>query len=118
MISSGPSDEAKQKLTFVVTCDNAKLFAKQPAIASDGTLSFTPAKGATGTATVSVRIRDNGGKANGGQDTSGVQTFVITVSKNANSKTKAVKPTSALARDAALAAFLAEGSVSTKVAWV
>ena len=42
-------------------------------------LTFTPAADATGSATVSMQIHDNGGTANGGNDTSAIQTFTITV---------------------------------------
>ncbi len=49
----------------------------------NGTLTFTPATGATGSATVTVRIHDNGGTAGGGVDTSAPQTFTITVSNSA-----------------------------------
>ena len=44
-----------------------------------GTLTYTPAGNANGSATVSVQIHDNGGVLNGGVDTSAVQTFTITV---------------------------------------
>ena len=54
-------------------------FSSQPAISSAGTLSYTPAANANGSATVSVQLHDNGGIANGGVDTSGTQTFTITV---------------------------------------
>ncbi|HEX3558566.1 MAG TPA: Calx-beta domain-containing protein, partial [Pyrinomonadaceae bacterium] len=46
---------------------------------STGTLTYTPAANKFGQATVSVSLHDNGGTANGGQDTSAVQTFTITV---------------------------------------
>ena len=52
----------------------------QPAISSAGTLTFTPAASENGSATVSVFLQDNGGTANGGDDTSATQTFTITVS--------------------------------------
>src|SRR5207244_2069245 len=55
------------------------LFSAQPAISSTGTLTYTPAADANGSATVSVQIHDNGGTANGGVDTSAAQTFTITV---------------------------------------
>ena len=42
-------------------------------------LTFTPAANAFGTATITLRLEDNGGTANGGVDTSAPQTFVITV---------------------------------------
>src|SRR6185295_14135868 len=50
-----------------------------PAIGSDGTLTFTSAANANGSATVTVRIADNGGTTDNGVDTSAPQTFVITV---------------------------------------
>ena len=78
-ISPGPADENGQTLAFTVTNDNNALFAVQPSIASDGTLSYTPAANAAGIATVSVTLQDNGGTANGGVDSSAAQTFIITV---------------------------------------
>ncbi len=42
-------------------------------------LSFTPAADANGQALVSVFLRDDGGTANGGDDTSPTRTFTITV---------------------------------------
>jgi hypothetical protein len=42
-------------------------------------LSYTSAPNANGSATVSVKIHDNGGTANGGVDTSTAQTFTITI---------------------------------------
>ena len=79
-ISPGPANESGQTVSFNVIDDNHNLFASggQPAISSDGTLTFTPAADAFGSATVEVDARDNGGTANGGVDTS-TQTFTITV---------------------------------------
>ncbi|MEI7422898.1 MAG: tandem-95 repeat protein, partial [Prolixibacteraceae bacterium] len=79
-LSKGPSDESGQTLSFTVTNDNNTLFSAQPAIGSTGTLTYTPASNQTGTATVSVKIKDNGGTANNGVDESAIQTFTITVS--------------------------------------
>lgn len=81
-IAAGSADETGQVLTFVVTNDNNALFSVQPAVSANGTLTFTPAASvpATASATVSVYLRDDGGTANGGSDTSAVQTFTITVS--------------------------------------
>ena len=42
-------------------------------------LTYTPATNAFGTATITVVLKDNGGTANGGVDTSAPQTFVINV---------------------------------------
>jgi Bacterial Ig domain len=77
-ISAGPG-ESGQTVTFVVTNNNNDLFSSQPAISPSGTLSFTPAANAFGIATVTVFLTDNGGIANGGDDTSPTQTFTITV---------------------------------------
>ncbi len=79
-MSPGPSNESGQALVkFIVTNDNAALFATAPAINLAGTLTYTPAANANGTAIVTVQLQDNGGTANGGQDTSPPQTFTITV---------------------------------------
>ena len=77
-ISSGPADESAQVLTFNVSNDNNPLFSTQPAVASNGTLTFTLAANANGTATVTISLSDNGGTANSGSDTSASQTFTIT----------------------------------------
>ncbi len=78
-ISAGPADEAGQTVTFTVSNDNPALFSVQPAVASNGTLTFTPAAQAYGSATISVVAHDNGGTANGGVDTSASQSSTITV---------------------------------------
>src|SRR5262249_23451735 len=78
-ISAGPADESAQTVNFIVTNTNSALFAAQPAISATGTLTYTPASGATGAATVTVQLHDTGGVANGGVDTSAAQTFTITV---------------------------------------
>ncbi|MBB6500680.1 Ig-like domain-containing protein [Pedobacter cryoconitis] len=78
-ISPGPANESSQLVNFIVTNANNALFTTQPAIAPDGTLTYTPAFGATGTVTVTVILKDNGGTANGGVDQSAPQTFTITI---------------------------------------
>ena len=78
-ISAGPANESGQTVTFTVTNNNTALFSSQPAVGSTGTLTYTPAANANGAATISVVIKDNGGTANGGLDTSAAQTFTITV---------------------------------------
>lgn len=74
-----PGNELSQTLSFLVTNDNAALFKTAPAISAAGVLTFAPALNAHGTATVTVRVKDNGGVANGGVDTSATQTFTINV---------------------------------------
>lgn len=78
-LSAGPPDEASQALSFIVTNDSNALFSTQPSISPSGTLTFTPAPNAFGTATVTARVQDNGGTANGGEDTSPPSVFTITV---------------------------------------
>jgi hypothetical protein len=78
-ISAGPASEASQVVDFTVSNDNNSLFTVQPTISPDGTLSFSPAPDAHGTAIVTVQIHDDGGMANGGIDASDPQTFVITI---------------------------------------
>ena len=75
----GALNEQKQSLKFIVTSDNPSLFSSSPAISSDGTLNYTPGRDAYGSATVTVKLQDNGGTARGGVDTSPSQTFKITV---------------------------------------
>ncbi len=77
--SAGPADESGQMLSFIVTNDNNGLFAVQPAVAADGTLTYTPVPDASGSATVSATLSDDGGTDNGGADTSEPQAFSITV---------------------------------------
>ncbi len=78
-ISAGPS-EAGQGVTFVIDSnDNSTLFSAGPTVASDGTLTFTPAANKNGVANITLYVQDDGGTANGGDDTSDPQTFVITV---------------------------------------
>ncbi|MFM9965610.1 MAG: Ig-like domain-containing protein [Planctomycetaceae bacterium] len=81
-IGSGPNEA--QTVDFLVSNDNQSLFTTQPVIDANGTLTFTPAAGAHGSAIVSVRIHDNGGITNGGIDTSVVQTFTIRIATTAN----------------------------------
>jgi hypothetical protein len=79
-ISAGPADEAGQALAFNVTGNtNPAMFSTGPAIDPAGTLTYTPAADANGTADITIVLMDNGGTANGGADTSGAQTFTINV---------------------------------------
>ena len=78
-ISAGPSDESGQAVDFVVSNDNNTLFLVQPSVGPTGTLTFTPAPNVNGSATVAVKVHDDGGIANGGADTSPEQTFAINV---------------------------------------
>ena len=65
-ISAGPPDEAGQAVAFAVTASSNGLFSVLPAVAANGSLSFTPAANAVGTALLTIVATDNGGTANGG----------------------------------------------------
>jgi hypothetical protein len=79
-ISAGPANESAQVVTFhVASNSNAALFAVPPAVSPSGTLTYQPAADAFGSATITVYARDNGGTANGGDDTSDPVTFTISV---------------------------------------
>ncbi len=78
-INSGPVDESGQLVDFQVSNSMPSLFAVPPVISAAGTLSFTPAPGQVGTATITVKLHDNGGTANGGSDLSLAITRTITV---------------------------------------
>ena len=78
-LTTGPGDESAQSVTnyFVTTTSNA-LFAVAPAVALNGTLTFTPAANAHGSVTVTVIAQDDGGTANGGVDRA-TNTFGLTI---------------------------------------
>jgi hypothetical protein len=99
-ISPGPPDEASQTISFLVATTNDGLFGAGglPAVSPDGTLTYTSASNATGSATVTVRARDDGGVAGGGADTSPPQSFTISVAP-VNDPPAAVPDTATVAED-------------------
>jgi hypothetical protein len=97
-MSAGPADESGQALTFIFTNNsNPALFAVAPAVSSAGTLTYTPAASASGTASLKIALQDNGGTANGGINTSATQTFNITVQDGGELQFNS--PTFAIAED-------------------
>ncbi len=82
-ISSGPANENGQTLVVSATSSNTALVA-DPTVSytspnTSGTLSFSPKANASGTATITVSVRDNG-TSNGAADAkTTTQTFLITV---------------------------------------
>jgi VCBS repeat-containing protein len=79
-ISAGPADESGQAVAFeIVSNGNTALFGSGPAVSSTGTLTWTPAANRNGTATIQLRIMDDGGVDNGGSNASPGQSFTITV---------------------------------------
>jgi VCBS repeat-containing protein len=78
-VSAGPNESAQTPAFVVTSNDNLPLFASGPAISAAGLLTYTPAANASGSASITVVLGDNGGTAGGGVDTSGPQTFNINV---------------------------------------
>ena len=79
-IVAGPDDEAGQIVTFDIAGNtNAALFSVAPAISPTGVLSYTPVPGSTGSSTIGVRLRDNGGPYQPGSGGNQGASFVITV---------------------------------------
>ncbi|HYG81091.1 MAG TPA: Ig-like domain-containing protein [Pyrinomonadaceae bacterium] len=101
-ISAGAPNEGGQVLSFTVTNNNPALFSAQPAVSPNGTLTFTPAANASGAATVTVTLKDSGGTANGGQNSSGPQTFQITVNAANDAPVNNVPGAQAVARNGTL----------------
>jgi hypothetical protein len=86
-ITPGAENETDQTLEFQVVFNSAPfLFTSsgQPAVtrngtdSKEGTLTFTPS-GFSGRALIVVVLKDNGGTADGGSDTSGSHTFEIEI---------------------------------------
>ena len=61
LIGAGAPNESTQTLDFQVSNNHNDLFAVQPTIATNGTLTYTPALNANGVAMVTVRLHDTGG---------------------------------------------------------
>ncbi|PZV16161.1 MAG: hypothetical protein DCF22_05835 [Leptolyngbya sp.] len=79
-ITAGPGEGSSQVVSFLVANDNPSLFSVAPTISPTGTLTYTSAPDANGTAVVTVQLTDNGGVTPGsGQDTSAPQLFTIIV---------------------------------------
>lgn len=80
-LDPGPPNESSQELSsWLIQAESTLGFATGPTITAGGDLVFRPLANASGTATLSVRGRDNGGTANGGADTSAPVEITITVS--------------------------------------
>lgn len=77
-ISAGP--ETAQTTSVSVTSNNASLLETLTAVktGTTGSVNYTVKNGASGVATITVTVKDNGGTANGGVDTYS-RTFTVTV---------------------------------------
>ena len=87
-IKHGPvtlTNEAHQTLTFQILNDNENLFQRQPAVSwfagnpTTASLSFQTKADVFGQAKCTLKVKDNGGTADNGCDTSETFTFTITV---------------------------------------
>jgi hypothetical protein len=85
MTSAGPPDETDLPLAWHVRTisDPSGVLSAPAVIALDGTLTTT-LSGHGGVATLGVRLQDDGGTDNGGNDTSSEQTFTVTVGAGAD----------------------------------
>ena len=78
-ISAGRSNASLANLVFQVTGDTRPgLFRTVPSVSPSGTLSYAPAPGQTGTATITLVLRNNS-PGQGGRNTSRPRSFNITV---------------------------------------
>lgn len=78
--SPGPANESAQVvLSYVVSNVTPGMFASGPSVAADGTLTYTPATNVSGLASFELRVRDNGGTSNGGNDLSPANTVQLTI---------------------------------------
>ena len=82
-IAAGPSNSAEEiqtlSFTAVVDPDTSALFATPPHVDPKGTLAFVLALDANGDASIRLTLRDSGGTARGGADTSVEHSFAVSV---------------------------------------
>ncbi|MEG4990191.1 DUF4347 domain-containing protein, partial [Microcoleus sp. BR0-C5] len=75
----GPNEATQAVANFLVTTISGNsLFTALPAVANDGTLTYTP-NGTPGTAIFDVQLQDNGGTEDNGVDISTPSRFTITI---------------------------------------
>ncbi len=75
-----PSESGQTVLAYLVDqVSDPAFFSASPAISPSGRLTYATAGTSLGTATFRVRVRDSGGTANGGIDTSAPTTITVTV---------------------------------------
>ncbi|MCA6126785.1 beta strand repeat-containing protein [Thalassolituus oleivorans] len=94
--AGGGADENTQTvLGYVVSeVSDPSGVVSSVSIASNGTLTYTPAANVEGVATIQAQVRDSGGVTNGGDDLSQLKTFTITVDTLAPSLSEVTAVTS------------------------
>ena len=94
--AGGGADENSQTVDgYVVSEDSDPSgVVSSVSIASNGTLTYTPAANVEGVATIQAQVRDNGGVTNSGDDLSQTETFTITVDTLAPSLSEVTAVTS------------------------
>lgn len=81
--SAGPANESTQLISYTVALSNVtfmdgtNLFVGLPTVNAQGDLSFVPAPNASGSATLTVSVKDNGGVTNILGTVTGVDTAVV-----------------------------------------
>jgi len=79
-ITTGPTDEASQSVTFEVTVlSGGSLFSIAPAVSPTGSLTFTTAPNTNGVAQIRTVMVDSGGTGSGGVDRSTSFDSTITI---------------------------------------
>lgn len=81
-ISTGPADETIQSWQIITTTQADTVFTSLPSISSDGTLSFAVQPNTQAIVTITVRIQDDGGIDNGGNNTSRSQSITLYIGHN------------------------------------
>ncbi|MHC5538635.1 tandem-95 repeat protein, partial [Singulisphaera rosea] len=91
---SGPGDAGQTATYLLSNLSNPTLFSVAPAVSPSGTLTFTPAPNAFGTAVFQLAVRDSGGTANYGIDTSTYQYCQININQVAHAPALTLAPAS------------------------
>ena len=83
-ISPGPANESNQTVWFEVSTSSASrvsgaMFSEWPQLSPNGTLTFASANNANGEATFGMKLMDDGGRSNGGENASDEQRFKVTI---------------------------------------
>ncbi len=77
--ASAADELASQTVSFTVVASKPELFAVQPQVSSNGTLTYTLAKDAIGTTSVTITAVDSGSGTAPNVNTSAAQTFTIDI---------------------------------------